>query len=692
MEGLLKQLLAWIGTNSEWAYLAVFLAALAESIAVAGVIVPGVMVMFAAGALIANGDLGFWPTAAVAIAGAIIGDNLSFWIGRRYQGHIRASWPLRHYQHHLAQGERFFRRYGTKSVVLGRFFGPVRAVVPLVAGMLQMPPRRFAAANILSALAWGPAYLLPGVVFGASIKLAAEAAGRLAILLLLLLTLIWGAAWLARKLFELFSSHASNWVQALLRWGNLHPVLGRTAQALADRTHPDAKTLAALAAALVGATAWLGIMLSLGLFGAQHLPINEITLDLGQSLHTPLADQIMVALSRLGELTITIPLVVAILVFLELSHQRRALLYWLAALAFAMTVTPLLGWMIRMPRPDIGLTLSWPWSFPNAQILSATVIYGFLAISLSHTLRPARRWMPYAAAASLVASVASARLYLGTEWLTGVVATIALGLAWIALLGLAFRRHTDEPPQGPGLTLVTLLAGVIAFAAATWTQQASDLARYRPQADCRPISAEQWLAGAPIPVAGHREDLWHLNRRPFDIQYAGALETLRAALANQGWQPAAMLDWHNAIKLLSPSLTLDVLPVAPHIHDGHHDDLVLVKDLPEGERLVLRLWQTPCQINGAWPIYVGDVTELRKDRILNLIVLPITQPTNEIGSTKLRSDLGHTFALRVAGLAPLRITPAQLVTSAQPVLSPSRPPSAGTAGAAPPNDRARVPP
>lgn len=666
MDALIEQLLAWIGANPEGAYLIVFLVALAESVAVVGMIVPGVMIMLGAGALIATGELGFWITAAVAVVGAILGDTLSYWIGRRYRYQIRSHWPFNRYPKQLDQGVAFFDRYGAKSVAFGRFVGPGRAIIPLVAGMMQMPPGRFAIANISSAMAWGPAYLAPGIVFGASLKLAAEAAARLAILLLILIALIWATAWLARRLFFLISPHASAWVQALLRWGNLHPIIGRTAQALADRNHPDAATLAALAVALIGATTVLGLTIGASLFGAQDLALNQIALDLGQSLHTPLADQVMVALSRFGEPVVTIPLVVAILVFLIAAEQRSALEYWLAALAFTLLVTPVLGWLMRVPRPPLGLDLGWPWSFPSAQVLTATVLYGFLALSLARTLRPGWRWVPYAAAAVMVVAVASARIYFGAEWLSDVVGSIALGLLWIAALGLALHRHTSAPPQSAGLSLVTMVAAGIAFAAATLAQQQADLERYTPIPAWTRVTDAQWRSRAELPIASHREDLWRRDQRPFDVQYAGSLTTLATALAPRGWRPADRLDWANAIKLLSPSLPLQALPVVPHVHDGHHDDLTLVKDLADGRRLVLRLWATYYRVDD-WPLWAGDVTQLTKDTIVDLLALPLTRPAGALGSGTLRDDLEQAAGLAVAPGDPLLIAP-----KASGLLQPSR--------------------
>ncbi|MBK5931192.1 bifunctional DedA family/phosphatase PAP2 family protein [Halochromatium salexigens] len=660
MEVLFGPFFDWISANPAWAYLAVFLVAFAESVAVVGMIVPGVMLLFAAGALIATGELAFWPTVTLAIAGAISGDSLSYWIGARYRHQIRAHWPFNRHPKPLDRGVAFFEKYGAMSVAFGRFVGPGRAIIPLVAGMMRMPRTRFAAANISSAIAWGPAYLAPGIVFGASLKLAAEAAARLAILILILSALLWAAVWLARRLFFLLSPHASRWVQAWLRWIDLHPLFARTAQALADRQHPDAATLAALALALVAAAAMLGMSLSADLFGAQDLRINQFALDLGQSLHTPLADQLMAALSRLGEPVVTIPLVIAILVYLRLSAQQRALEYWLAALAFTLLVTPTLGWLVRIPRPDLGLDLRWPWSFPSGQVLSATVLYGFLAISLSRPLAARWRWTPYALAAALVTAVALARLYVGAAWLTDLIASMALGLVWIAALGLMFRRHTEPLEQSAGLALVTLIAASAAFTAATLTQQQLDIARHQAIRPPTHISEADWRARQDLPIASHREDLWHRNRRPFDIQYAGPLDRLAQALADHGWERAEMLAWNNAIKLLSPSLPLAELPVVPHVHDGHHDDLTLVKDLADGRRLVLRLWGTHSEISASVPVWAGNVTEVVKHRIVDLLALPTTLPVEAIGKQDWLPDFAQMPTIAMDLGTPILLAPRDL--------------------------------
>jgi membrane-associated phospholipid phosphatase len=477
------------------------------------------------------------------------------------------------------------------------------------------------------------------------VKLAAEAAARLVILLVLLAVLLWLAVWTARRLYRLLSPHATVWLQAGLRWADVHPKIGRIAQALADPAHPDAATLAALAASLIGSTAVLGISIGAGLFGAPDLAINQITLDLAQSLHTPLADHIMAGLARLGDPLVTATLTLAVLLYLSARGHRRDAGYWLAAALFGLVATPTLGWLLQVPRPALGLDLRWPWSFPSGPALSATLIYGFLAVTLSRAMSQRRRWTAYAAATVLIGAVALARLYFGTEWLTDLIGSVALGLVWIAALGLALHRHTRPIPHWAGLGGVALIGATLAFTAASLLRHERDIAALMPQPPPCSISAARWRAREDLPVAQHREDLWRRNQRPFDLQFAGQLDALVTALAPSGWQRAEMLDWGNALKLLSPSLPLAELPVIRHVHDGRHEALALVKDPAPDQRLVLRLWSAHCRIDGGFPLWVGDVTSLRKDNIVDLLALPITVTSPDPSGAALEWDLKQAQGL-----------------------------------------------
>lgn len=164
-----EQLVVWIEQNPEYAGWVIFSMALAESLAIVGMLIPGVVILFGAGTLIGAGIIDFWSSCLWAIIGAIIGDGLSYWLGHHYENATQ-KWPwFRVHPEALEKGTQFFEKYGDLSVALGRFFGPIRAIVPLIAGLMHMPPKRFYIANIASAIVWAPAYLLPGMLAGSAV-------------------------------------------------------------------------------------------------------------------------------------------------------------------------------------------------------------------------------------------------------------------------------------------------------------------------------------------------------------------------------------------------------------------------------------------------------------------------------------------------------------------------------------------
>jgi len=162
MDAIAAQALAFIKDNPEWALLIIGLTAFGESFVFLSLLFPGTALLIAAGALVSEGLLKPLPTIGAGFIGAVLGDSVSFWLGGKLGSALPGIWPYRGHPERLARGIRFFERFGGSSVFIGRFFGPLRAVVPLVAGMMHMPPLRFYAANVLSAAIWAPALVLFG--------------------------------------------------------------------------------------------------------------------------------------------------------------------------------------------------------------------------------------------------------------------------------------------------------------------------------------------------------------------------------------------------------------------------------------------------------------------------------------------------------------------------------------------------
>ena len=149
MTSFFSTLVDFVHAHSQYTHIAIFLLALSEAIPVVGTVVPGSTLIIGISALATSANANSWLLLITATAGAIIGDGLSFWLGQRYHREILNSWP---------------------------------AFVPLVSGILRMSPLQFYAANILSALAWAPAHIFPGVLLAMALQLTIPSAEQRTIL------------------------------------------------------------------------------------------------------------------------------------------------------------------------------------------------------------------------------------------------------------------------------------------------------------------------------------------------------------------------------------------------------------------------------------------------------------------------------------------------------------------------------
>ena len=184
MEFFFSALVNFVSAHPHYAHIAVFLLALSEAIPVVGTVVPGSTLVVAISALATSADVNPWILLIAATTGAIAGDGFSFWLGQRYRGTILNTWPLNRYPQLIVQSEKFITRYGVASVFLARFTAVVRAFVPLISGILQMSPRQFYVANVLSAVTWAPAHVFPGVVLAMVLQLSGASVEQRAILVI----------------------------------------------------------------------------------------------------------------------------------------------------------------------------------------------------------------------------------------------------------------------------------------------------------------------------------------------------------------------------------------------------------------------------------------------------------------------------------------------------------------------------
>lgn len=185
-----------------WGYLIVGAATFLENSVGAGVIVPGETLVIVGGFYARIGELWLPLVSAVAVLGAVLGDNIGYLIGRRYG----RAWLERHGRkvlvtpERLEVTERYYLEHGGKTVFLGRFIPVVRSVGFIVAGVSKMEWRRFFVYDLLGAVLWGVGHSVIGYVLGASYERLERYATPFGLaLLVLLLFAVGGSKFLAAR-------------------------------------------------------------------------------------------------------------------------------------------------------------------------------------------------------------------------------------------------------------------------------------------------------------------------------------------------------------------------------------------------------------------------------------------------------------------------------------------------------------
>ncbi len=158
----MQAVVEFVRTHHMWAAPIMFALAFGESLAFISLLLPAWGALVALGALATGNGISFFNLWVAASLGAALGDWVSYWLGVKFHVRVAHMWPLSRHPELVPRGEAFVRKWGIAGIFIGRFFGPLRAVVPLVAGIFEMPFWTFQIANVLSAFIWAGVLLLFG--------------------------------------------------------------------------------------------------------------------------------------------------------------------------------------------------------------------------------------------------------------------------------------------------------------------------------------------------------------------------------------------------------------------------------------------------------------------------------------------------------------------------------------------------
>jgi membrane protein DedA with SNARE-associated domain len=609
MEGdWIQSLLDWLNANPGWAGFWVFVMSFIESLAFVGILVPGIIILFGIGALISIGGMDMLPIWFWGSVGAFCGDLVSYGLGRRYRSHLAEIWPFTRFPGMLDRGREFFRVHGPKSVVIGRFIGPLRPVIPVTAGMLGLAPRRFLLVVIPACILWTPAYLLPGMLFGASLEVASEYAGRMSLVLIIAAVVLWLTWWVTWSAYEYLASRSARWLRHVIRWLRRHPVFRRIFGPLLDSTQPEVLSITMMGALLVLLFWGVVILLFMSPFSAHPQSMDLAVQEYALSLRNHIADPIMVGLIQLSRLWVLVPTSMAVLLWLIGAGRKTAALHWLVAMGGGVILEIILGWSLRA-TPILSESGATDFFAPSAALTLVTVVLGYFSVMVARELRRRRRKWPYMITGLLLSLLVLAQLYLGLDWLSGALVGVALGMAWTFIIGIAYRQRARWSFNGVAASAIFFGMLAITFAWQVNQNVQADLESLRLPLLERQAREQEWWTSDWQNLPRYRTELRTLPSAGFNFQFAGNPQSLVHTLAAHGWSKAEQVSWRWPILSLNPEPSEQTLPPLKKDFRGHAGILMLQRlggDPRDQE--TLRLWDSGMRLApGDTPVYLGQL-------------------------------------------------------------------------------------
>lgn len=582
--------------------------AFAESLAIVGTLVPAGIIMFGAGVLVGHGTLEVGWTLGLAAAGAVAGDALSYELGRREQDRVRKWRLLQRYASQIAKAEGLVTRHGAVSVMIARFTGAVRAFVPLLAGFAGMPAGKFYVTNVASALLWAPAHILPGIVFGASLHLAEQASGRLAVLLLLMGALVWAATWIARITIRTLVPLARRLRGHLWRALGFHTSWwARLPRLLLDPDRPDSLALLAAFVVLLGSM-WLFLGIVEDVVTRDPLVVaDQAVFAFLQQLRTHPVDRLMVGITEFGSVGVMLPLILTVAGALAVEGCWRTAAYWVATAASSELVVQVLKRTLGRHRPLSLYQGVEQFSFPSGHATISAVVLAYLAFLLSRGQSVRWRVAVGGTAAVYVALVGFSRLYLGAHWMSDVLGGFCFGLAAAALSAMVYTQHRVTEPIPP-IRIGAIAAATIVVSGTFWgmLHGPADMQRYVSAPPRTAMTSQAWTGGGFRLLPTYRREFAGERDEPFTIQIACPKADMLTGMRRVGWGPAAGLTVTSVLQAVAPHPSIGQLPVLPKFDGGRASALNLM-DVPDANaelRNVLRLWRSDIDVDGV-PLWYG---------------------------------------------------------------------------------------
>ncbi|HUQ18758.1 MAG TPA: bifunctional DedA family/phosphatase PAP2 family protein [Gemmatimonadaceae bacterium] len=444
---------------SSYGYLIVFLLVGIESL---GIPLPGETALITASAFAALGRLNIFVVVSAAAAGAILGDNAGYWIGkrgglalvRRYGRYFRLN------EAKINKMHGFFERHGPKTIFLGRFISVLRCWAAALAGVANMPYGIFMFWNALGGVIWAAIFGTLGYFSGKNLPLLERYLGQASMAVALLVALVVGVALVARW----FSAHRADVSENLSeRWQ------GAAADPRLAEFRSHHQRLWKYVAARFARGEYLIIHLTIGLAisaGVMWLfstitedvvhndPMTRFDVALASWLQrhdTAQMDRMFHYVSLIGSPLIIGILGLVIAAILIVKREWLVVSGWIAAFYGGSLLGRLLGALVHRPRTHEGSLLgsSDILALHTGHAFGSLLGFGLLAYLLVTFVvkRRSHQVAIVSAALALVVAISFSRLYLGVLYLSDAIGVYAAGVVWLAacVSGIELARRQHRP-------------------------------------------------------------------------------------------------------------------------------------------------------------------------------------------------------------------------------------------------------
>ncbi len=611
IEHYLNQINLYLQLHTYLGGLFSFIVSLTESLPLIGTIVPGSLTMTVIGVLVGRGMISFNTTLFWAIIGALTGDTIGFWIGKIYNERLRDMWPFKKHPQWLTMGKTFFQKHGGKSILIGRFVGPARSTVPLIAGLLKMSWGRFFVAAIPSAVMWAIAYILPGVLIGAiSLEIPHGMATKFIFTGLLIIVILWLIFWAIQRFFMLIVFYVNKTIDRIWNWLNRRHSSKYLIRIITNKVNPDDHhQLTLILLAFLCLLCFLAILICIFIYGSPNQFNNAIFYFL-QSIRSHSGNNFFAMMTILGDKRVIFTIAGLTAIGLSMQRQWRPFFHLVLITLVTSVIIEAFKWVLYSPRPGGFVIANTSSSFPSGHTAFSLAIFGFLSFLTAQQFSRKWHWIPYTITSILVALIGLSRLYLGAHWMTDILASVFLSFIILLLTIIAYRRYSPPAFSQLAWPIIVVLAVSLSWAGYSAVLFKSIMEEYEPYSPTQEISIHEWWNNPLQYLPIYRLDRLGNPIQPFNVQWAAPLNDIKQNLLGHGWQLIqSKNNVKSAIGRLASYNPENHLPILAQLYRLKPPVLFMIKHVHHSSTIIeLRLWESGVQFYANLiPLWVGSV-------------------------------------------------------------------------------------